>query len=106
MDAQNIASLNKLMLKSIMMSYGYQIMPIDVDQATTYNSSSGSFFYALKAINGDVRIDSATDLQGNTVLSGIEITQGDIIYFPLSEFTLDTGRVIAYKALLLDAELV
>ena len=106
MDAQNIASLNKLSQKSIMMSYGYQIMPIDVDQATTYNASSGSFFYALKAINGDAIIDTATDLQGNAVLGNVTITEGDIVYFPISEFTLGSGRVIAYSALLLDAELV
>ena len=106
MDAQNIASLNKLMLKSITMGFGYQVMPLDINDTSTYNARNGTFFCALKAVNGDAVIDNATDIEENTVLSGVTITEGDVIYFPLNNFQLTSGRVIAYKALLLDAELV
>ena len=106
MDAQNIASLNKLMLKSITMGFGYQITPLDINDTSEYNSTNGTFFCALKAVNGDAVIDEAVDLNNNVVLSGITITEGDVLYFPIKTIKFASGRIIAYKALLLDAELV
>lgn len=106
MDAQNIASLNKLMLKSITMGFGYQVMPLDINDTSTYNAQNGTFFCAFKAVNGDAVISTATDLQGNTVLTNVTITEGDVLYFPIDTFQPASGRIIAYKALLLDAELV
>lgn len=106
MNAQNIASLNKLMQKGIMMGFGYQIMPLDINDSSIYEALNGTFFCALKAVNGDAVIDNAIDIEGNGVLSSVTITEGDVIYFPIQNFQLTSGRVIAYKALLLDAELV
>ena len=106
MDAQNIASLNKLMLKSITMGFGYQITPLVIQDTELYVSENGTFFCALKALNGDAVIDVAKDLGDNTVLTSITITEGDVLYFPLKTIKFASGRVIGYKALLLDAELV
>lgn len=89
-----------------MMGFGYQITPLDINDTNSYDATNGTFFCAYKAVNGDAVIDSGVDLNNNTVLSGITITEGDVLYFPLKTVKFTSGRVIGYKALLLDAELV
>ena len=103
MQAYNLEQQIRLLLKTLQMGLGYEQVPITIEDTETYTAPSGSFFYAVKAMNGDVEIAEALDINGNVVLAGYTIKDGDELKFPLSEITLTSGNAIAYKGVTIDA---
>jgi len=85
------------------MGLGYEQVPLIVADTATYTAPSGSFFYAVKAMNGDAVINTATDINGNTVLATYIIKDGDELKFPLATIKLTSGKIIVYKGVTIDA---
>jgi hypothetical protein len=103
MQAYNLEQQIRLLVKTLQMGLGYEQIPLVIEDTETYTAPSGSFFYAVKAMNGDAVIAEALDINGNVVLSGFTIKDGDELKFPLSEITLTSGDAIAYKGVTIDA---
>jgi hypothetical protein len=99
----NLEQLIRVLIKQNQNMFGFEMVPVVVTDTETYTASSGSFYYAVKAVDGDVRITEATDIAGNVVFSGYTIKEGDTWNFPLSEITFETGKGILYPAVKFDA---
>lgn len=93
----------RLLIKTLQMGLGYEQVPLIVADTATYTAPSGSFFYAVKAMNGDAVINTATDINGNTVLATYTIKDGDELKFPLATIKLTSGKIIVYKGVTIDA---
>jgi hypothetical protein len=93
----------RLLIKTLQMGLGYEQVPLVIEDTDTYTAPSGSFFYAVKAMNGDAVITEALDINGEVVLSGFTVKDGDELKFPLSEITLTSGDIILYKGVTIDA---
>jgi hypothetical protein len=99
----NLEQQIRLLIKTLQMGLGYEQIPLEITDTATYTAPSGSFFYAVKAMNGDAVITEALDINGNTVLIGFTVKDGDELKFPLSEITLTSGDAIVYKGVTIDA---
>lgn len=93
----------RLLIKTLQMGLGYEQTPLIIADTATYTAPSGSFFYAVKAMNGDAVINTATDINGNTVLATYIVKDGDELKFPLSTIRLTSGRAIVYRGVTIDA---
>lgn len=93
----------RLLVKTLQMGLGYEQTPLVIADTATYTAPSGSFFYAVKAMNGDAIINTATDINGATVLATYTIKDGDELKFPLSSIKLTSGNAILYKGVTIDA---
>lgn len=93
----------RLLVKTLQMGLGYEQVPLVIEDTATYTAPSGSFFYAVKAMNGDAVIAEALDINSEVVLSGYTVKDGDELKFPLSEITFTSGNVIVYKGVTIDA---
>jgi hypothetical protein len=93
----------RLLVKTLQMGLGYEQTPLVIEDTETYVAPSGSFFYAVKAMNGDVVIAEALDINGNVILSGYTVKDGDELKFPLSAISLTSGNAIVYKGVTIDA---
>ena len=105
MQNYNLEQLIRVLVKQNQNMFGFEIVPVVADataEAVTYTAPSGSFYYAVKAIDGDARI-TATDIAGNLVFSGYTIKEGDTWNFPIAEVTFDSGKAIIYPAVKFDA---
>jgi len=85
------------------MGLGYEQIPLVIEDTETYTAPSGSFFYAVKAMNGDVEIAEAYDINGEEVLFGYTVKDGDELKFPLSSIVIGSGNAIVYKGVTIDA---
>ncbi len=103
MQAYNLEQQIRLLVKTLQMGLGYEQVPLIIADTATYTAPSGSFFYAIKAMNGDAVINTATDINGATVLTSYTIKDGDELKFPLSSIRLTSGRLIAYRGVTIDA---
>jgi hypothetical protein len=103
MQSFNLEQQIRLLIKTLQMGLGYEQIPLIIEDTATYAAPSGSFFYAVKAMNGDAVITEATDINGATVLATYTIKDGDELKFPLSEITLTSGNAIVYKGVTIDA---
>lgn len=99
----NLEQQIRLLIKTLQMGLGYEQIPLEITDTATYTAPSGSFFYAVKAMNGDAVITEALDINGNAVLIGFTVKDGDELKFPLSEITLTSGDAIVYKGVTIDA---
>lgn len=99
----NLEQQIRLLIKTLQMGLGYEQIPLIIADTATYTAPSGSFFYTVKAMNGDAVINTATDINGVTVLATYTIKDGDELKFPLSEITLSSGNAIVYKGVTIDA---
>jgi len=103
MQSYNLEQQIRLLVKTLQMGLGYEQVPLIVADTATYTAPSGSFFYAVKAMNGDAVINTATDINGNTVLATYIIKDGDELKFPLATIKLTSGKIIVYKGVTIDA---
>ena len=103
MQVYSLEQQIRLLIKTLQMGMGYEQVPLTIEDTATYEAPSGSFFYCLKAMNGDAVITEAEDINGNAVLFSYTIKDGDEFKFPLSKVTLTSGNVVAYKAVTIDA---
>jgi hypothetical protein len=104
MQSFNLEQQIRLLIKTLQMGLGYEQVPVVIDGDTaTYTAPSGSFFYAVKAMNGDALIAEALDINGESVMNSFTIKDGDELKFPLSEITLSSGSAILYKGVTIDA---
>ena len=103
MQSFNLEQQIRLLIKTIQMGLGYEQIPLVIADTATYTAPSGSFFYAVKAMNGDAVINTATDINGATVLATYKIIDGDELKFPLSSIKLTSGNAIVYKGVTIDA---
>jgi hypothetical protein len=85
------------------MGLGYEQIPLIIEDTATYAAPSGSFFYCIKAMNGDVVINTCADINGNDLLIDYTIKDGDELKFPLSSIKLTSGNAIVYKGVTIDA---
>ena len=103
MQSYNLEQQIRLLVKTLQMGLGYEQVPLIIEDTATYTAPSGSFFYAVKAMNGDAVIAEALDINSEVVLSGYTVKDGDELKFPLSEITFTSGNVIVYKGVTIDA---
>lgn len=103
MQVYSLEQQIRLLIKTLQMGMGYEQVPLTIEDTATYEAPSGSFFYCLKAMNGNAVINSAADINGETVLTSYTIKDGDELKFPLSSIKLTSGNVIVYKAVTIDA---
>ena len=103
MQNYNIEQLVRVLVKQNQNMFGFEIVPTVIEDTSTYTAPTGSFYYAIKAIDGDVIITEATDIAGNVVFIGYTIKEGDTWNFPFSEVTLTSGKAILYPAVKFDA---
>ena len=99
----NLEQQIRLLIKTLQMGLGYEQIPLIIADTSTYTAPSGSFFYTVKAMNGDAVINTATDINGATVLATYTIKDGDELKFPLSTIRLTSGNAIVYKGVTIDA---
>ena len=99
----NLEQQIRLLIKTLQMGLGYEQIPLEITDTATYTAPSGSFFYAVKAMNGDAVINTATDINGATVLATYTVKEGDELKFPLSTIRLTSGNAIVYKGVTIDA---
>lgn len=93
----------RLLIKTLQMGLGYEQVPLVIADTATYTAPSGSFFYAVKAMNGDAVINTATDINGTTVLASFTVKDGDELKFPLATIRLTSGKLIIYKGVTISA---
>jgi len=103
MQSFNLEQQIRLLIKTLQMGLGYEQIPLIIADEDLHTAPSGSFFYCIKAMNGDVVISRADDINGNEVLVDYTIKDGDELKFPLSEITLSSGNAIVYKGVTIDA---
>jgi hypothetical protein len=103
MQSFNLEQQIRLLIKTLQMGLGYEQIPLVVADTESYTAPSGSFFYAVKAINGDAVINAANDINGNEVLVSYTIKEGDELKFPLSQIELTSGVAIVYRGVTIDA---
>lgn len=106
MQNYNLEQLIRVLVKQNQNMFGFEIVPVVADataEVVTYTAPSGSFYYAVKAVDGDATITEATDIAGNVVFSGYTIKEGDTWNFPLAEITFELGKAIIYPAVKFDA---
>jgi hypothetical protein len=99
----NLEQLIRVLIKQNQNMFGFEMVPVVVANTSAYTASSGSFYYAVKAVSGDAVINTATDIAGNVIFSSYTIKEGDTWNFPLSSITLTSGKVILYPAVKFDA---
>ena len=106
MQNYNIEQLVRVLVKQNQNMFGFEIVPVVADataEVVTYTAPSGSFYYAVKAVDGDAIITSATDIAGNAVFVGYKIKEGYTWNFPFSEVTFTSGKAILYPAVKFEA---
>ena len=103
MQNYNLEQLIRVLVKQNQNMFGFEIVPVVVEDTNTYTAPSGSFYYAVKAVSGDAVITEATDIAGNVVFSGYTIKEGDTWNFPFAEITFTSGKGILYPAVKFDA---
>jgi hypothetical protein len=99
----NLEQQIRLLIKTLQMGLGYEQIPLEITDTATYEAPSGSFFYCIKAMNGDVVINKCADINGNEVLVDYTIKDGDELKFPISSIKLASGNAIVYKGVTIDA---
>ena len=99
----NLEQQIRLLIKTLQMGLGYEQIPLIIADTATYTAPSGSFFYAVKAMNGDAVINTATDINGATVLATYTVKDGDELKFTLATIKLTSGKLIIYKGVTIDA---
>lgn len=95
---QDISGVVKMLVKGLQDSYGFEKDPEVIADTNEHTAPDGYFYYAIKAIGGDVTINAVKDLSGNAI-SGLAtkvIQQGDVLYYPLSSIDLSGGTAVAY----------
>jgi hypothetical protein len=103
MQSFNLEQQIRLLIKTLQMGLGYEQIPLIIEDTATYAAPSGSFFYCIKAMNGDVVINTCADINGNDLLIDYTIKDGDELKFPLSSIKLTSGNAIVYKGVTIDA---
>ena len=103
MQVYSLEQQIRLLIKTLQMGMGYEQVPEPIEDTELHEAPSGSFYYCLKAMNGDAVISEAKDINNAPVLSNYTIKNGDEFKFPLMNVTLTSGNVVAYKAVTLDA---
>lgn len=103
MQVYSLEQQIRLLIKTLQMGMGYEQVPEPIEDTELHEAPSGSFYYCLKAMNGDAVITEAEDINGNAVLFAYTIKDGDEFKFPLKKVTLTSGNVVAYKAVTIDA---
>jgi len=99
----NLEQQIRLLIKTLQMGLGYEQIPLIIADEDPHTAPSGSFFYCIKAMNGDAVINTATDINGATVLATYTVKEGDELKFPLSTIRLTSGRAIVYRGVTIDA---
>lgn len=95
----NAQQLQLFLIKLIEDSFGFERIPQIVLNTTPFVAPTGTFIYAIKAKGSSLVFSAAKDTQDtpqDVVL--LDISQDDIEFFPLSQFTLTSGKAYVYLA--------
>ena len=89
---------NNLLITILKQQMGIGTVQTVITDTAAYTAPSGSYWWAFKAIDGDVVIDTAKDINGTTIsgLSGVTIKQSDILTIQLSYIKLTSGKAVLY----------
>ncbi len=93
----NPEQLQLFLIKFLQDSLGFEKIPVIVADTTPFVAPPGTFIYAIKAKGAALVFSAAKDIASADV-SLLNITQDDIEYFPLSQFTLMSGTAYVYTA--------
>ncbi len=81
------------------LQFGLRAQPIDIADTATYTAPDNFYYYGIMAdAASNAVIDSAKDLNGNTVLVGYAVLAGQRLDGAFTEIKLTSGRVYAQLA--------